>query len=220
MVSFSPLQAVIWDMDGVLIDSLPTHVEAWQVILKRFGYDYTYEQMTPLFGMTDVNVLKTLSGERFTESERGALAQEKESIYQDLISQKLQPLPGVIPWLENFRAAGLKQALASSSTVKSISIILNALQINSFFDAVISGEGGPSKPNPMVFLRAAEKMTIPPQSCLVVEDAVVGVQAAKAAGMRCLAVTTTNPEEKLQQADLIVARLNQLTISALQSILA
>lgn len=220
MYSFQPLKAVIWDMDGVLIDSLPAHVEAWRPILKRYGYDYTYEQMTPFFGMTDVNVLRTISSSRFTERELVSLAQEKECIYQDLIGTKLQLLPGVVAWLENFRSAGLKQAVASSSTVKSISIIMDALHLKSYFNAIVSGEGGPSKPDPLVFLRAAEQIGALPNECLVVEDAVVGVLAAKAASMHCLAVTTTTTAENLRQANLVVSRLDQLSVPALQAALS
>lgn len=219
MHSFSPLKAVIWDMDGVLIDSLPTHCKAWRVILERYGYHYTYQQMTPYFGMTDTTVLRTIAGERFTDSEVSALAHEKEGIYQDMIVREAQPMAGVVAWLENFRAAGLKQALASSSVATSITLILDAMRLNAYFDAVVSGEGGPSKPNPLVFLRAAEQLGVLPQDCLVMEDAVVGVKAAKAAGMRCVAVTSTNPAEKLGEADLIVERFSQLTAASLHTML-
>jgi len=218
MVLFRPLQAVIWDMDGVLVDSLPTHVEAWQIILTRYGYQYTYEQMIPVFGMNDVSVLSTLTNGRFTEEEQKTLAREKESIYQDLIGREIKSLPGVSTWLENFRDGGLKQTLASSSTRESISIILKNLHIDSFFDIVVSGEGFPSKPNPFIFLKAAEKLNIQPENLLVIEDSAVGVEAAKTAGMYCLAVTTTTTKEELKKADLVVNRLNQLTIPLLESI--
>lgn len=216
---FQPLKAAIWDLDGVIVDSLPTHCKALQVILKRYGYHHTYEQLIPLFGMTDVTVLRTISGDRFTETEIRSLADEKERIYQDMIITEAKPFEGVIDWLDAFRAADMKQALASSSVTKSIEMILKSMHLRSYFDAVVSGEGGPSKPNPAVFLRAAEQVGVLPHECLVLEDAVVGVKAAKAAGMYCVGVTTTNTAENLQQADLIVTRLNQLTVPGLQSII-
>lgn len=219
MLSFSPLKAVIWDMDGVLVDSLPTHFEAWRGILARLGYRYTYQEMTPYFGMTDVTVMRTIADGRFSEEEILALAHEKELLYQEMIAREAKPLPGVTAWLENFRAAGLKQAVASSSVATSISLILDAMRLNSYFDAVVSGEGGPSKPNPLVFLRAAQELGAAPETCLVMEDAVVGVRAAKAAGMRCVAVTTTNPPENLREADLVVERLSQLTTNGLRAVL-
>ncbi len=213
------LQAIIWDMDGVLIDSLPTHVEAWLPILQRYGYNYTYEEMIPLFGMTDATVLRSISGGRFSENEVASLTHEKEIRYQELIHKKTRPLPGVVKWLNSFHDAGLKQALASSSDRTSISIILNSLGIYPFFDAIVSGVGGPSKPDPTIFLKAAEQLEIPPTACLVIEDAAVGVQAAKAGGMYCVAVTTTTTAENLKRADLIVNNLDQLEPSALIKIL-
>ena len=171
--------------------------------------------------MESLDIILEKASREYTQEEKEQLAARKNESYVRLL-EKMSPddlSQEVKKTLEILRQRGYKLAIGSSS--KNTKKILTQIGLNGYFDAISDGTNiTKSKPDPEVFLKAAEMLGEKPENCLVVEDAVVGVQAAKAAGMRCLAVTTTNPEEKLQQADLIVARLNQLTISALQSILA
>jgi len=110
---------------------------------------------------------------------------------------------------------GVHQAIASSAPQANIDVLIDELQIRDFFEVLVSGYDMPGKPNPDVFLKAADLMDIPPMNCIVIEDAVAGVRAAKMAGMRCVAVTTTNPAHLLSEADIIVDRLDVLPVESL-----
>jgi beta-phosphoglucomutase-like phosphatase (HAD superfamily) len=112
--------------------------------------------------------------------------------------------------MEAFRQNGVRQALASSGSPGNINVVLTALAVETYFDEVISGDGLPSKPDPLIFIKAADHLGIIPLNCLVIEDAAAGVQAAKAAGMKCIAVTTTNHAEKLADADVVLDNLAEL----------
>ena len=118
-------------------------------------------------------------------------------------------------WLQCFDGMGLKQAVGSSAPQENIDVLLKELGLSQWFSALVAGASIPGKPDPAVFLRAAELLGVQPAECLVIEDAVAGVEAAKRAGMRCLAVCTTNPAEKLQKADRVVADLTHLTMEML-----
>ena len=107
-------------------------------------------------------------------------------------------------WLDRLRATGIRQAVASSAPPENINTLVDELGIRAYFEAIVSGYDIPGKPDPAVFLKAASEIDLPPQRCIVVEDAVAGVQAAKRAGMRCIAVTTTNPAHALSDADIVI----------------
>lgn len=141
-------------------------------------------------------------------------------MYRELAAGRLQALPGVVPLLESLHAAGFRIALGSSTPWSNIRVVLKAIGVEQWFDAIVSGDDVThGKPHPEVFLKAAEKIGVPPECCVVIEDAMVGIQAAKAAGMGCLAVATTHPREKLSEADRVVDTLAGLTAEDLAALL-
>jgi beta-phosphoglucomutase len=210
MINFMKLQAVIWDMDGVVVDSEPAHLQAKRVIFEKFKLRYSEERIHRVYGMTDRQVIQFVADEQLPEDVISRMVREKDIVFQQLIGKQAAYLPGVQKWMELFRQNGISQALASSSSEISINLILNKLDAAQYFNEVISGEALPSKPDPFIFLKAAEHLGVIPLNCLVFEDAVAGVQAAKAAGMKCVAVTTTNPAEKLTDADLVLNNLGEM----------
>ncbi len=121
------------------------------------------------------------------------ISEKKESLFRELIKGKAEPLPGVLDWLRQFQAWGIKQAITSSAPPENIEVLVAELKIEEFFDAIVSGFDLPGKPNPDVFLKAANTIQMEPENCIVIEDAIAGVEGAKRAGMKCIAVTTTNP---------------------------
>ncbi len=204
------LCGVLWDMDGVLVDSGPFHYQSWAEALAREGLGYTREQFQATFGMDNRGVLTTLLGH---EPEAGWLrrvADEKEAAFREAIRGQAAPLPGVIDWLGRLKAAGARQAVASSAPPANIELLMDSLALRPYFDAVVSAWGLPGKPDPAVFLEAARRISAPPDCCVVIEDAVAGVAAARRAGMACIAVTTTNSRQALSAADLIVDCLDDL----------
>jgi beta-phosphoglucomutase len=201
------------------VDTGEFHWLAWQEALADYGLSMTYEQFRTTFGMLNRDILTPMLGERATPELVQAIGDHKEACFRRLIQGRIRPLPGVLHWLESLAAAGIGQAVASSAPPDNIAVLLDTLGIRSFFRAVISAEGMPGKPAPDVFLAAARALALPPSRCLVIEDAVPGVAAAKAAGMRCIAVTTTNPAEALTAADLVVPRLDVLDPGVVRQLL-
>lgn len=209
-------KAVLWDMDGVLVDTGPLHFETWKEALGTIGVDISEPAFRSTFGMNNHGVLSTILGRPVDDAFVEDIAGRKESAFRSGIRGRVTLLPGVRAALEGLRRAGFRLAVASSAPVENIDALVDALEIRDLFDQLVSAAGMPSKPDPMVFLEAARRLGVPPARCTVVEDAVVGVQAARAAGMRCIAVTTTNRREALGAASLVVDTLEGLPLSAFE----
>lgn len=206
------LKAVIWDMDGVLVDTGEFHYQSWVDTLPQYGIDFSREDFRTTFGMNNEGILRLFLGERFTQDLYMEISEQKEINFRKAIQGKVQLLPGVLPLLEAIKGANILQAIGSSAPHKNIDAIIRELKLAPYFQTLVSAVGMPSKPDPTVFLTAAGKLKTPPGDCLVVEDAIPGVEAARRAGMVCLAVTTTNSAKDLQLADLVVDRLDSLTV--------
>lgn len=207
----SGLRAVLWDMDGVLVLSGDVHYDAWTRVLAEYGLSMTREQFEETFGMNNHNILRRLYDRRLSPAQAHEVATRKEQVYRELARGRVQPLPGVREWLARLPKAGWRQAVASSGPMANIAVILNELDEWDAFDAVLTGARlERSKPDPALFLQAAAAVGTPPARCVVVEDSTAGVEAARRAGMRCIAVTTTRAAEDLRSADLVVDRLDRL----------
>lgn len=202
-------RAVIWDLDGTLIDSSHYHWEAWQAVMEAENFSLTYEEYVADFGKRNDEILRGRLGADLPDEFIARVSQAKEEVYRDLIRTKgLDLLPGAAYWLERLKAEGWLQALATSAPRGNIDAVFAALGIEKFFDAVISSEEVKvGKPEPDVFLAAAARMDVAPRDCIVIEDAPAGVEAARRAGMKSIGVLTTHRE---LQADLVAPRLDQL----------
>lgn len=211
----SGLRAVLWDMDGVLVLSGEVHYDAWTQVLAEYGLSLSRQQFEETFGMNNHNILRHLYGERLSPAQVDEIAERKEAAYRSLIRGRVRPLPGVLEWLARLRETGWRQAVASSGPMANIAAILNELDRWDAFDSVLSGAHlERSKPDPTIFLQAAASLGVPAARCIVVEDSTSGVEAARRAGMRCIAVTTTRAAEDLRSADLVVGRLDHLPADA------
>jgi beta-phosphoglucomutase len=206
-------RAVIWDVDGTLIDSAEYHWLAWRDTLAAERFELTRERFQASFGQRNDTVLRGYFGEGITAADTARIAHAKEERYRDLMrTGGIQPLPGVDRWLDQLKAGGWRQAIASSAPRENLGAILIALGREGFFDAVVSAEEiEHGKPAPDIFLRAAEKIGTPPARCIVVEDAPAGVEGARRAGMRCIGVLTSH--DRLA-ADLVVPSLEALPVDA------
>lgn len=198
-------------MDGVLVDTGQAHFTAWRETLAQYGKNYSHEDFKATFGMNNTSILRYVYGEDLDAGFVREVGESKEVMFREMVQAGVDPLPGVLDWLGWFRTHNLKQAVASSAPWENIDALVDALGFRPYFDAIVSGADLPGKPKPDVFLKAARLVGIPPKACLVIEDAVPGVQAARNAGMKCIAVTTTNPAEELKQADLVLSDLTKLT---------
>jgi len=205
--------AVLWDMDGVLVDTEPFHWQAWKELSQQESLSMRYEDFRRTFGWRNEEILRDLLGPDVPVQRIRELGDRKEALYRKVVRGQVKPLPGAMALLQALQEAGFKQAVASSAPRANVELILKELAIEGYFDAVLCDrdvERG--KPDPQVFLRAAERVGAPSSRCLVIEDAVMGVQAAKRAGMACLAVTTTHPAEALREVDRVVASLAEVTV--------
>ena len=213
------IRAVLWDLDGVLVDTGEFHYLAWAAACEKHNIPFSRERFQQTFGMNNWGVLTTLLGKPPEQDFYEQVSLEKELHFREIIHGKAEPLPGVVATLQFLKTNGIRQAIASSAPLENIDVLVDSLALRHYFDAVVSGSQLPGKPAPDVFLAAARAVDIAPQHCLVIEDAVTGVAGAKSAGMLCLAVTNTNPAEKLRHADYILDSLLELEPGFLEKLL-
>lgn len=205
------IKAVIFDLDGVIVSTDDCHFRAWKRMADEEGIYFDREINNRLRGvsrMASLDIVLERSKREYSESEKQELAERKNEYYKELICE-LTPddiLPGVMDKLENLKENGIKIAIGSSS--KNTPIILKQIGLDGYFDAVSDGNNiTHSKPDPEVFLKAAEMLNIPPEDCMIVEDADAGIEAGKRAGMKTLAVQGAKgadfSAESLEKCDLI-----------------
>ena len=213
------LKAVIWDMDGVIADTAPFHFQAWDEVFRRRNIPYSREVFQRNFGKRNDIIVRSIVGEGYPESEMEAILVEKEGMFREKAAGNIKPFPGAIELIDELREYGVKESLATSSPIENGQFVTRQLGIENGFDAVVWGrEVKEGKPSPQIFLLAAERLGVDPGNCVVIEDAVAGVAAAKRAGMRCLAVANSHPEAKLGEADLVVDSLEHVSVADLASI--
>jgi HAD superfamily hydrolase (TIGR01509 family) len=200
--------AVLWDLDGVIVNSGRYHYEAYRWLLSQRGVELTEEQFfTRLFGRRNWDILREILGD-LTEDEVHQLADQKERKFRELVQGNIQPLPGAIDLLRRAHDAAIKQAIVSSTPRANIELILESLNVHDCLDAIVGEEDSErGKPDPQPFTTAADRLDVPYDLCVVIEDAPEGIEAGKRAGMRVIGVATTRPAERLVQADLVVASL-------------
>ena len=213
-------RAVLWDMDGVIAYTAPYHLRAWQKVFKKRGVDFTEDEFRRHFGQRNDTIIKSVLGEVMSQEEIDAIAHEKEASFRRRVKHNIKPLPGVIELMTSLHQHGFKIALASSAPTGNIQLITQTLGIDNYFQSIVAGRDvTEGKPSPQIFLLAAEQLGAKAENCIVIEDSVAGVTAAKRAGMHCLAVTNTNPRSSLSEADLIVDTLAAVSVDDLKNLL-
>jgi beta-phosphoglucomutase len=213
------IKAVIFDLDGVIVDTAHYHFVAWKRLANELGIDLTVEDNERLKGvsrMQSLDIILELGGVTLDPVEKEKLANKKNSWFVEYVEQ-MKPdeiFPGVQPLLQKMRARGLKIALASSS--KNANTVITLLNISNEFDTVVDGTMvAQSKPDPEIFLLAAKRLGVEPKDCLVFEDAEAGVEAAINAGMKCIGVGSTL---QLNKADRIISRTGDFTLEILSEL--
>lgn len=210
-------RAVLWDMDGTLIDSMPYHWLAWQDVLREINRHVEHGVWNQTVGMRNSEIIPLLFPD-MSPAQAAYVDRAKEERYRQHIEQDgIELLPGVAEWIQRFQAAGWKQAVASSAPPENVAAIAHALHLNGVFEALICGadvERG--KPDPDIFLAAARRLSMEPAHCLVIEDAATGIEAAHRAGMRAIGVLNTQSQ---LEADLVIKSLQDLTWGMIEDIL-
>lgn len=210
--------AVLWDLDGTLIDSRELHWLAWRESLASEGFSLSREKFDASFGQRNDATLAAWLGPTATREEFARIASEKEERYRRLVRKRgVELLPGVEVWLARLAAAGWRQALATSAPRLNVDTILGVLGISGVFATVVAAEDvNRGKPDPEVFLVAARRLATPVYRCVVVEDALAGIEAARRAGMRCIGV---GPHYASLRADLTAPSLAALDEDAFDRVL-
>jgi HAD superfamily hydrolase (TIGR01509 family) len=195
------IRGVVFDLDGTLVDNIAFHFEAFRVLASRHGLAAMDEATFQSFnGLKNEDIFPRFVGRELTRAEIAALSAEKEATYRALYGPKLAPHRGATELLDRLRAAGARLAVASSAPPANRSMVLDGLEWSARFDAVVASEGLRGKPAPDIFLAAAERIGVAPSACVAFEDAANGIQAAAAAGMVVVGITTN-----VSAADLIAA---------------
>jgi len=213
---------IIFDVDGVLIDSYQAHFDAWNIIGKDWGFSIDEQTFATSFGRTsreaivDVFRMKDLSPEQIKE-----LDEIKEAKYRDLLADTFPELAGAGKFIDALHAAGFRIGVGSSGPPPNVDLAVDKLERRHKISAIITGRDVTrGKPDPQVFLLAAERMGVPPARCCVVEDAPAGIEAAHRAGMKCIAVTSTGRTAAEQRAaELIVPTLEEMTPARVQQLI-
>jgi HAD superfamily hydrolase (TIGR01509 family) len=211
-------RAVLWDVDGTLVDSAEYHWLTWREVLSREGYDLKRNQFRASFGQRNDEILQHYFGPDLPVTEIERIGAAKEGLYRELIRARgIKPLPGVRRWVEKLKADRWRQAIASSAPLLNVDTILDALGFEKYFEAIAAAEDVErGKPDPQIFLVAASKLDVPTTRCIVVEDAPAGVEAARRASMCSIGVLTS---QAALEADLTVHTLAELSDDAFDRLL-
>jgi len=184
---------MIFDMDGVLINSNPLHREAWTAFNRRFGLETTEEMLHSMYGKRNDQIVRGFFGESLPAAEVAARGAAKEELYREMIGGRLEEflVPGIRDFLERHKA--IPKAVATNAEPANVDFLLDRAGIRRYFQVVIDGhQVTHPKPHPEIYLLAAEKLGAAPADCIVLEDSYSGVEAARAAGMRVIGLRTTH----------------------------
>lgn len=195
MSELAPGLALVFDMDGVLMDSNPLHRTAWEIYNRRFGIETTEEMHARMYGKRNDEIVRDFYGEQLELAEVMARGADKEALFRELAGGRVEELlvPGIREFLDHFWYS--KKALATNAEAANVNFLLDATGFRQYFSTIISGEQvARPKPYPDIYLKVAEQLAVAPQNCIVLEDSLSGVAAAVGAGMRVVGVGTTHRE--------------------------
>lgn len=205
----------LFDWDGVIIDSHNQHEKSWSKLAEEENEVLPDNFFKMTFGMRNENIIPNFFGNWIdvtNQEEVTRLADRKEEIYREIIiSDGIEPLPGVRDLLQSLRSEEIACSIASSTPIANIETVMGMIGLSDYFDAITAAEDvSNGKPNPEVFLKAAEKIKVDPKNCVVFEDAHVGIEAGLAANMQVIAVATTHPVESLGNAHMVTENLESI----------
>jgi beta-phosphoglucomutase len=215
--------AVIFDMDGVLVDSNPFHLQKWIEFLRERGIPYNAEDLPKqILGSRNDTAFRLFLGRELREVEVEQLSEDLEARFRAVFRPHAQPLPGLRALIEACYAAAIPLAVASSAMTKNVDFVVDTLKLRPYFTSIVTGDDvSRPKPDPEIYLKTAEVLRLAPKKCVAFEDSFVGIESAKRAGMKCVAIASTFPAEELRsqtQADLVAKGFGELSLARLRQL--
>jgi len=211
---------VIFDMDGVLIESTESHYVSWTQLGGEIGTAFPRDLFDRTFGMHNRQILPLWLGEDLDAAENDRLSDHKEALFREIVADSIEALPGAQDLVRQLHGDGFVMAIGSSAPRANVELVLRQLDLAPCFRALSTGdEVRHGKPHPEVFLKAIDGLGLAAGSCVVLEDAPQGVEAALAAGAKAIGVATTRPEADLAEADVVVRSLEELDTPRVRSII-
>ncbi|MEK6643944.1 MAG: HAD family phosphatase [Planctomycetota bacterium] len=209
---------VIFDMDGVLVDSGPAHLESWRMLARELSCDITAAQFAHCFGQRSSEIITHTFGIT-NPDEIARLDARKEGLYRDLIRGRVPAMAGATELVRVLHEAGVRLAVGSSGPPENVALVCEEMGLSHFLSAIITGNDVQrGKPDPQVFLLAAEQMGLATARCVVIEDAPVGIEASHRAGMKCIALASSHGTEALSHAELVVSSLSETVLLAVHDL--
>lgn len=212
---------VIFDLDGVIVDSNPTHTIALRQFCSQHGHQLSDEELkAKIYGRANKDWLPDIFGNRMTAAEYKRLADEKEALFRQLFAPIIRPLNGLLAFLNKLKQEQIPRAVASSAPPENVTFVLEKTGTKKFFEIILNENSiRKGKPNPEIYLKTARLLQLPPEKCVVFEDAWSGIQAARAAGCKVIGVTTTHTrEEMVPGTDLVIADFEEIELAHLQKL--
>ncbi|HEY5465139.1 MAG TPA: HAD family phosphatase [Hanamia sp.] len=199
-------KAVIFDLDGTLLDNNSFHRKTWEAYLKNMGKQISEEEFNAhLNGRTNKDAVEYIYGRKMSKEESTKYTLEKEALYRKIYLPFIKPISGLIEFLDYLHKKNIPMAIATSGIQPNIDFMFEHVPIKKYFKAIVnSSHIKKGKPDPEIYIKAASLLGVDPKKCLVFEDAVVGIKSAKAAGMKVIALSTTQSKEELADANLII----------------
>lgn len=216
----SEIKAVIFDLDGTLLDNNDVHFKAWKQYLKENKKEISDEEFKEnISGRTNKDAVEHIYQRKMTEDEAAKYYLEKEEIYRKMYKADIAPITGLQDFLEELYKHNIAMAIATSGIQVNIDFMFDHVPIKKYFKKIVnSGDVSKGKPDPEIFLKAAEALHVSTENCIVFEDSMAGVQAGKSAGMKVVALTTTHTREELKEADLVIKDYSEIDLERLMSL--
>lgn len=212
--------AIIFDMDGVIVDSNPYHKKALQQFCKKHGYELNDEELLQkVYGRTNKEWITNLMG-KLSEEQIQNFAEEKEALYRQLFRNDIKPVKGLISFLDQLNHQQISRAIGTSAPQSNVVFTLSKTNTSHYFDIILNDTFVThSKPHPEIYIKVAQAIGLPNSQCIVIEDSLSGIEAGKAAGSKVIGITTTHTGQELAHTDLVIDDFEDLSIAMLEELL-
>lgn len=212
--------SALFDMDGVLVHTNPYHKQAFKQFLDNHNVSLTDQELKEhVYGRTNSEIFPYIFKDEYTPEKGEKWANEKEATFRKLYKNDVEPVKGLFNFLEELKKTGIKTAVGTSAPIENLDFILDHLQVRHYFDVLLhSGDIKESKPNPEIYLKAADRLDTDPKSCVVFEDSIAGVKAGLNGGMKVVAVATTHSADEFEGAHLVIDNFEEISVEEILSL--